>query len=214
VRIATFSFDDGGAGDLDVIQILKDLGVPTATFYLCGGHLVPSFYDGMHRDEIRDMYSGFEVGNHTLTHKQLPKLTYDAAFKEISGGKAELRGFFRNRNIQCFAYPAGMDSPVSRTIVASLGMKFARTCRRSKPEAVATCNDPMLMPITCAVREHALPEKFRVAIAAGLPVHVLSHGWEVRVKGIGNTIREAITALKSAGYTFMDNYGFFKETLA
>lgn len=46
------------------------------------------------RDELREVYDGFSVANHTLTHPHLEQLPIEAARREIRDGRARLQALF------------------------------------------------------------------------------------------------------------------------
>lgn len=211
-KIATFSFDDGGAGDIDVIRLFDEMEVP-ATFYLCPALLLPSVYDGMHREKICCLYDGHEVGNHTRTHRWVPDLGPEELDEEIAQARRELQEFFPIHDVNCFAYPAGKFTPTGAAYVQGCGMKYARTCIRGDYRAVEKPDNPLLLPVTEIIRNPGEWENVAAAVKDELPIHVVSHGWEVRLRKLTTTIRSVVIALQEAGYELIRNYDFFEETV-
>lgn len=210
-KIATFSFDDGGAGDADVIRLLDYEGVP-GTFYLCSGHLVPSFYEGAHRDDIRALYRNHEVGNHGRTHVKADKITLNGEmYDEVYKAEGELQRFF-DQPVKCYAYPGGSVTGMARKVLEKTDVEFARSCKRKEPADVQSFPDRLAVPVTCVVRRHEDIAPVKEAISSGLPIHIVSHGWEIRVKDMLGLFSLTIAELKDSGYEFRDNYSFFQET--
>jgi hypothetical protein len=69
------------------------------------------------------------------------------------------------------------------------------------------------MPITACLRRSRDLQQVFVAIHDGLPVHILSHGWEIKYRGLQYTLVQAIEALRTADYKLVVNREFFEETL-
>ncbi|MBW1779304.1 MAG: polysaccharide deacetylase family protein [Deltaproteobacteria bacterium] len=211
-KIATFSFDDGGAGDIDVIRLFDKMEIP-ATFYLCPALLLPSVYDGMHREEICRLYDGHEVGNHTRTHRWVPDLGPEELGDEIHRARRELQTFFPIHDVNCFAYPAGKFCPRSAAYVQGCGMKYARTCIRGDYRKVEAPDNPLLLPVTEIIQRRSDGEITMTAMTEGLPVHVVSHGWQVRVNGLHGLLKSLVVQLQKSGYELLRNFDFFEETV-
>ena len=57
-------------------------------------------------DEMREVYDGFSIANHSLTHPHLGAIPVDAARREIAAGRDCLEQFF-GKSVTGFAYPFG-----------------------------------------------------------------------------------------------------------
>jgi peptidoglycan/xylan/chitin deacetylase (PgdA/CDA1 family) len=89
-------WDDGVATDVRLVDILRRYGAK-ATFNLSDGlhakHRSLSFvYEGVEvrrlgRDELRDVYDGFTIANHSLTHTRLDQMPVEVARREITEGR-------------------------------------------------------------------------------------------------------------------------------
>lgn len=130
-------WDDGVTTDVRLIDILRRHGAK-ATFNLNAGlhenHRTPSFvYEGtevrrLGWDEMREVYDGFTIANHSLTHPRLDQMPVEAARHEIVEGRSRLQQFFR-QPVLGFAYPFGAYSETVMNLVREAGHVYARTDR-------------------------------------------------------------------------------------
>jgi peptidoglycan/xylan/chitin deacetylase (PgdA/CDA1 family) len=98
-------WDDGVTADARLVEILRKHNA-TATFNLNAGlheaKRKPSWvYQGtevgrLGWDEMKDVYGGFTIANHSLTHPSLAKLPADAARRDIAEGRDRLQQFLRD----------------------------------------------------------------------------------------------------------------------
>lgn len=84
-KVVFLTIDDGYEKDPELISMLKDLDVPYSAFL--SDYVAKDDY-GYFR-EMRD--EGVAIQNHTLTHKELPKLSYEGQRKEICGQQEVLQ---------------------------------------------------------------------------------------------------------------------------
>lgn len=130
-------WDDGVTADVRVLEILRRHGAK-ATFNLNAGlyetHRKPSWnYKGtevarLGWDEMREVYAGFTIANHSLTHPRLEQVTSEVARREIVEGRERLQQFF-GQPILGFAYPFGTYSAAVMQLVREAGHLYARTTR-------------------------------------------------------------------------------------
>jgi peptidoglycan/xylan/chitin deacetylase (PgdA/CDA1 family) len=211
-KIATLSFDDGGMNDAIIIRLL-DARKIRGTFYLPSCALVEAFYDGLGKREIADLYWAHEVGGHGRLHKSFRKEPCNLR-EEIEGNREDLVLFFgAGRKFQCFAYPYGDTVREAVEIVRHL-YAFGRTILRSDYKEVAKPKDPALMPITAIFAKGSHTEEIvSAAIKLEMPIHLLTHPWELGLKWTEEDFDSLLLTLQEAGYAFMDNFNFFLNTV-
>lgn len=118
----TTSWDDGHPKDLRLAELLTKHGLP-ATFYI---PISSSERAVMKSKDIRKISKKFEVGGHTLNHKDLTKISLKEAKKEIEGGKRRLEDIV-GKKVVSFCYPKGKVNGDVKELVKSAGFSFART---------------------------------------------------------------------------------------
>jgi peptidoglycan/xylan/chitin deacetylase (PgdA/CDA1 family) len=125
-------WDDGVLDDIRLIEILRKHGA-TATFNLnLGLHRQERYCGGKFKDtkevfklalpELKEVYEGFTVANHTLRHPHLTKIPIEEARREILDGRDALEQLFGYR-IDGFAYPYGDQNSEIRELVRSAGTR-------------------------------------------------------------------------------------------
>lgn len=99
------TIDDGYKDNLEAIKILKEFDFP-ATLFVTADYIGKSGY--LSETDIRSILkeTKVEIGSHTLTHPDLPKITDSQLKDEISGSKTRLERQFKTR-ITTIAYPGG-----------------------------------------------------------------------------------------------------------
>ncbi len=128
-------WDDGVTTDIRLTEVLRRYGAK-ASFNLCFGlHEKHRAFRWRHRDsdvfrlgrdELRGVYDGFTVANHSMTHPRLDLLPEDEARREIVEGREALQQHFGQR-VAGFAYPFGAHSDTLMRLVREAGHTYART---------------------------------------------------------------------------------------
>jgi peptidoglycan/xylan/chitin deacetylase (PgdA/CDA1 family) len=130
-RTAVLTFDDGWRDALTtVLPILRRLEV-RATFYVC-----PGLWGGQHpdvrgdagriltRQETAQLHdAGMDLGSHTMTHKDLRRLTEDELAWELETSKASIEELIGGP-CKTFAYPFGLFTDREMKAVASVGYEI------------------------------------------------------------------------------------------
>lgn len=128
-------WDDGVTADVRLVEILRRHGAK-ATFNLnAGGHENKRKPSWVYRDtqvsklgwdEMRDLYDGFMIANHSLTHPHLEQIPVEDARRDIREGRERLQQFF-GQPVSGFAYPFGSYNAAVEALVAEAGHVYART---------------------------------------------------------------------------------------
>jgi peptidoglycan-N-acetylglucosamine deacetylase len=128
-------WDDGVSTDVRLVSLLRRHGA-RATFNLSAGlHGRERQFGWRHRDtevwrlgrdELREVYAGLRIANHTLTHPHLEQLPIETARREIGDGRARLQDLF-DQPVSGFAYPFGTFDDAVAQAVRDAGHTYART---------------------------------------------------------------------------------------
>lgn len=111
------TFDDGpGTYTPQILAVLKDYGVK-ATFFEIGENAAA------HPDYVRQIISeGHVIGDHTYTHPDLTKLSYDAQMDEINKTKTTIEGIV-STNVHFFRPPYGSYNANTDKVMSALSME-------------------------------------------------------------------------------------------
>lgn len=149
-KYLTFSFDDGLEQDKKLIKLMKKYGLK-GTFNLNAGlfgkknwvgrlgNIGFKEYDssGNHgiiktvehfripKDEIRQVYEGFEVASHAYCHEALPGLKSDL-FDEVLGRDIDELSKLVGYQVVGHAFPEGRSSKEARAYLKEQGMIYGR----------------------------------------------------------------------------------------
>ena len=129
-------WDDGVTTDIRLIEVLRRYGA-AASFNLCAGqHRNKRSFGWAHSgtdvyrlgwDEMRDVYQGFTIANHSLNHPRLDQINPEQAEREIREGRERLEQFF-GKPVSGFSYPFGAYNETVMSLVRNAGHVYARTC--------------------------------------------------------------------------------------
>lgn len=119
------SWDDGVVDDARLVEVLRRHGA-TSTFNLnirlneSGRVFGWKFRDKdvwrLGLGEMPDLYDGFEIASHSLTHPHLTRIPRDEMVEEVAGSRAELQEMF-GQPVEGFCYPFGdFDDEVVRAL--------------------------------------------------------------------------------------------------
>jgi len=177
-------WDDGVTTDERLIQILRRHGAK-ATFNLNAGlhdeNRKPGWtYKGtqvsrLGWSEMREIYEGFTIANHSLTHPHLEQIPIADACREIKEGRDRLQQFFE-QEVLGFAYPFGTYNDAVEVAVRDAGHLYARTTLnvdQSFPPASSTALHP-----NCHFRASDLWEKYHKARFGGV-FYFWGHSYEM-----------------------------------
>ncbi len=122
LKIITTSWDDGHPLDLKLITILNKFSIP-ATFYIPHTNNENEVID---EKELKKISFDYDIGNHTLNHLRLNKISNKESYYQVSKGKDWLENLL-GKEILTFCYPGGKYNSDTKDIVKSCGIKYART---------------------------------------------------------------------------------------
>ena len=178
MKTIVLSFDDAVMSQRTfVAPLLKELGF-NATFFICrwgdewrsqhGEYLMGS-------EEIHELSEmGFDIGNHTWSHRMLKDMTPESLGEEID----RLDDFLRTAKVPqpvSFAYPGGPGAEYAHDVLKKRGYRCARTVREVAFDPKT--DDPFDFP-SVALQDNE-PERFPKALplcTEERPLALLFHG--------------------------------------
>lgn len=179
------SWDDGFSEDVRLAEIFRRHGAK-ATFNLCLGHHRPERYIDwkvgdydvwrLSLGELPEVYAGFEIANHSLTHPHLTKCDDAALQRELVDGRKRLEDCFQ-RSVRGFVYPCGMFDQRVKDAVRSTGHVYARTVEEQTPCYPAA--DPMEFASTCHFKSEHFWTRFEQARQKDQLFFFWGHGFEI-----------------------------------
>jgi len=144
-KLIVFTFDDATASQYSIVApLLKKYGF-SATFFVC--EFPPNFKDStkyMNWRQIKELDKmGFEIANHTRTHKGVSKLTKEQFIDELSYIEHKCDSLEITKPVT-FAYPGYDLNGSALAILQDKGYKFARAGggRAYDPQS----DHPLLVP--------------------------------------------------------------------
>jgi peptidoglycan/xylan/chitin deacetylase (PgdA/CDA1 family) len=183
-KVAVLTFDDAVASHATyVAPLLKKYGFG-ATFFVC--EFPPDFSDKskyMTWEQIQSLHQmGFEVANHTRTHKHVSKMTSAEMHEQLEWIERKFLSLGIPRPIS-FAYPGYDTHPPALEVLKARGYQYASGGGERAYEPAK--DDPLLMPginihgtdpaKVIAAIDHAGPGRIAVLIAHGVPD--TAHPW-------------------------------------
>lgn len=142
-KAVVFGYDDGTVSDRRLVEVLNRHGL-RGTFFLNSGRLGHSGH--LAADEVPALFEGHEVGSHTVSHACLTHLTREGMVREIVEDRRALEACV-SRPVRGLAYPGGdVDERVAH-LLPSLGIAYARTCKRAP--GFGPPSNMLQWPISC-----------------------------------------------------------------
>lgn len=149
------SWDDGVVDDIQLTELLRRYQAK-ATFNLNPGlHQRQRSFSWRYGDkevwrlgteEWVEVYAGFEIANHSLTHPYLPDLSPVDLMREVGDSRCRLQDWFQ-QPVRGFCYPFGGFNPAVKEAVRTAGHVYARVVRNQ--DAVFPPADPFEFPVSC-----------------------------------------------------------------
>jgi len=124
---------------------------------------------------MKDVYEGFTIANHTLTHPHLENIPIEEATREIHEGRDKLEQFF-GKPVEGFAYPFGTYNSAVCDAVRAAGHLYARTTQNVLSALPA--EDLMQFHATCHFCDPAFWDKFEKVRALDGVFYFWGHTYE------------------------------------
>ncbi|MDS4067998.1 MAG: polysaccharide deacetylase family protein [Candidatus Competibacter sp.] len=128
------------------------------------------------RDELVEIYAGFEIANHSLTHPNLPDLSSVDLEREVGESRSLLRDWFQ-QPIRGFCYPFGGFDPAVKAAIRAAGHVYARTVAEVDP--VFPPADPLELGVSCRFDDPAFWTRYERAKVAGDVFCFWGHSYEL-----------------------------------
>lgn len=135
-KALTFSYDDGVLQDKRLIELFVRYDLK-ATFNLNSGLLGRSSthcgvdHSHFRPEEIKEVYRGYEIAGHSLTHPDLTAISLKEQIRELAEDKLALErlcGF----DVHGFAYPGGKYNAQLMDLLARIGFQYARAVEETE----------------------------------------------------------------------------------
>ncbi|HWL51657.1 MAG TPA: polysaccharide deacetylase family protein [Chthoniobacteraceae bacterium] len=199
-------WDDGVHDDIRVIEILQRHGAK-ATFNLNAGkhharrvgHWKERFQKEVQHlalPELRSVYDGFLIANHTFSHPRLTQLPLEAAREEIRTGKDALEQIF-GYEITGFTYPFGDYNDAVEALVQEAGHLYARTTKTI--DRITPGERPMAFHPNCHFRLDDFWSRFEAVQREDGVFYFWGHSYELCTEEQWRTFDEQIRRLSQAG---------------
>jgi peptidoglycan/xylan/chitin deacetylase (PgdA/CDA1 family) len=179
-------WDDGDVDDIQLVDILKKHAAK-ATFNLNPGGLkskrrLAHRFRGEYEvyrltlDEMPQVYAGFCIGGHTMTHPDLPDIDPDWALAELVETKRYIAKHF-GQTACGMAYPCGQYDDSIKALVKQAGYLYARTTNNVAREL--NVEDPMALHSHCHFLAADFWEKFEAVKAVDGDFYFWGHTFEL-----------------------------------
>ncbi len=212
-------WDDGVTTDVRLTDILRRHDAK-ATFNLNAGlHEKQRRLGWIHMgtevvrlgwDEMREVYEGFTIANHSLTHPRLDEIAIEAARYDIAEGRERLRQFFAQR-VLGFAYPFGSYSEAVMQLVHEAGHVYARTAH--SVDYPYPPENPMAFHPCCHFLAPDLWLRYENARKCGV-FSFWGHSYEMITETMWSAFEEMIKRISAdPGSCWRDVADLFNETM-
>ncbi len=186
-------WDDGVITDIRLIEILKKYNAK-ATFNLNIGLMQPErgvsiwnhdpfpntwnhmgFRCGkIGLNELKDVYSGFEVASHCMNHENAGTIPDEDFIKAAVGARKYLEDLFE-KECPGFAWPCGRYTESTCKLMHEAGFTYGRTVENT--DDVTRCKDTMAMATNCHFMDGGFYHKYEAAKATGV-FYFWGHSYE------------------------------------
>ncbi len=113
--------------------------------------------DRLSLDEMKDVYKGFKIAGHTMTHPHPTQISAEQLKPELVDCKSFIKDFF-GQGVCGFAYPFGEYNDEVKKAVKDAGYLYARTTKNI--DGKLPMDDPMALHSHCHFMNEAFWRKF------------------------------------------------------
>jgi peptidoglycan/xylan/chitin deacetylase (PgdA/CDA1 family) len=179
------SWDDGIVDDVRLTELLRRYCAKAAFNLNPGLHENQRSFSWRYgdkdvwrlgRDELVEVYAGFEIANHSLTHPYLPDLSPTELEREIRDSRHLLQDWFQ-QPIQGFCYPFGGFNGLVKDMIRAAGHRYARTVVEVEP--VFPPADALEFGANCRFADPAFWTRYERAKAANGVFFFWGHSYEL-----------------------------------
>lgn len=199
-------WDDGVEDDVRLIEILRKHGAKASFNLNFGFHQDPRASSWRYNDikdvfrlpidRIKEVYDGFLVANHSMTHPHLESISIKDVTREIRESKDGLEQHF-GYAVKGFVYPFGTYNSAVQDAVREAGHVYARTAKHVAeifPVADATEFNP-----NCHFNDSDFWEKFEHVKAGNGTFYFWGHSYENVTEDDWKKLDAKIARLSSEG---------------
>ena len=196
-------WDDGVTDDVRLAELLRARGVP-ATFNLnMGTHKAARHGNWSYKGkpvfklalgELREVYAGFDIANHSLTHANLTGIAPEAALADIRDGRDAVEQHF-GRPVAGFVYPCGNCDEAVAKIVRDTGHLYARTTQNVNH--VFPPADPMFLHSSCHFKAEDFQRRYELAKAEDGVFYFWGHSYELMDESDWAELERKIMAIRA-----------------
>jgi len=199
--IFTTSWDDGNILDIKLANLLSDYNI-RATFYIP----ISWKFKSLQNRDLRRISKKFEIGSHSVSHKDMTKISNGEIQFEVTKSKEILEKIMK-RKISCFAFPFGKSNRNVQEIVKKANFMFARTTEEFYLEfprnpfasniSISVSNNPMriLFPNGFYLKlknglkwERIAKEMLSRSLKRNSVFHLHGHSWEIEKENNWNEL--------------------------
>ncbi len=197
------SWDDGVVDDVRLTGLLRRYQA-RATFNLNPGLHPPgrsfSWRYGdkevwrLGREELAEVYAGFEIANHSMTHPNLSDLSPEALDWEIRESRRLLQDWFQ-QPVRGFCYPFGSFNAAVKNAIRAVGHRYARTV--TEVERLFPPADPLELGVSCRFNEPAFWTRYERARAVDGVFLFWGHSYELINEAMWADLEEKIARISA-----------------
>lgn len=126
--------------------------------------------------ELPEVYTGFEIANHSFSHPNLPDLSPTALRHEVQDSRTLLQDWFQ-QPAHGFCYPFGGFDPMVKAAVHQAGHRYARTV--IEIETLFPPTDPFEFGVSCRFNDPLFWSHYEHAKASNGVFLFWGHSYEL-----------------------------------